>query len=63
MEFLPTFMHTGKSNYVKIVLGMMDKLYSEVDPSHLHLLRMNRPVPLYNGNDNQGNPMGNWAMD
>eukprot|EP00957_Ditylum_brightwellii_P006149 465170-Ditylum_brightwellii.AAC.1 len=42
---------------------MMDRFYSNIDSRMLHLLRVNRTVPLYSGKDQQGKRMANWSLD
>ena len=62
-KFLPIFLATGKLHYVEIVLGMMEHFYTKLPPHILHLVRLNRTAPLYNGVDQAGNPMAFWAHD
>ena len=62
-RFLPIYLATGKHQYVEIVLGQMENLYSKLPPHILHLVRLNRTVPLYDGVDQAGNPMAFWPHD
>ena len=62
-EFLYVYHVTGKCNFFEIVLGMMDTLYTSLSSKLLQIVRVNRTMPLYDGKDNHGNPMANWAQD
>ena len=64
-EFLPIYLINGKFNYFEIVLGMIDTFYGELSKSSdlLHVIRVNRTMPLYEGKDKYNNPMSNWAQD
>ena len=62
-RFLPIFLATGKHQYVEIVLGQMENFYTKLPPHILHLVRLNRTVPLYDGVDQAGNLMAFWAHD
>jgi hypothetical protein len=61
--FLPIFHVCGKSNYVMIVMDMMDQLYHNVSGKELHMIRVNRTTPLHKGVDRNGAPMANWPLD
>ena len=50
-------------HYTEIDLGMMNMLYGHVGHKLLHIIRINRTVPLYNGVDQQGISMSNQAMN
>ena len=62
-EMLSIFYATGKKHYYEIDLKQMEDLYNRIPYKYLHLVRINRTVPSYSGTDQQGNPMGNWALD
>ena len=64
-EFLPIYLVNGKFNYFEIVLGMIETFYGALSQSSdlLHVIRVNRTMPLYDGNDKYNNPMSNWAQD
>jgi hypothetical protein len=62
-KFLPIYLATRKSHYVEMVLGNIETFYSKLSSKLLHLVRVNRTSPLYSGNDRQGMPMANWALD
>ena len=62
-RFLPIYVATGKHQYVKIVLGMMENFYMKLPPKILHLVRLNHTVPLYEGVDRDGTLMAFWAHD
>jgi hypothetical protein len=62
-KFLSIYNALGKKHYVEIVLGNIDAFYSQLPSKLLHLVRINRTSPLYEGNDRQGKPMANWALD
>ena len=62
-RFLPIYVATGKHQYVEIVLGMMENFYTKLPPKILHLVRLNRTVPLYEGVDRDGTPVAFWAHD
>ena len=61
--FLPMFLHTGKKLYFEIISSMIEDLYSKVSYKHLHLVRINRTAPLYEGTDSNDRPMANWGID
>ena len=62
-RFLPIYLAIGKHQYIEIVLGQMENVYSKLPPHILHLVWLNRTVPLYDGVDQAGNPMAFWAHD
>ena len=62
-RFLPIYVATKKHHYVEIVLSKMENFYLSLPPHILHLVRLNRTVPLYDGADKYGNPMAFWAHD
>jgi hypothetical protein len=62
-KFLSVYLALGKKHYVEIVLGNMDQFYAQLPSKLLHLVQINRTSPLYEGNDSQGRPMANWALD
>jgi hypothetical protein len=62
-EFLPIFAVTGKTHCVESVISGMEHLYCDLSPKLLHLVRINRTQPLYDGCDKSGNPMANWSLD
>ena len=62
-RFLPIYLATGKHQYVEIVLTQMENFYTKLPPNILHLVRLNRTVPVYDGVDQAGNPMAFWAHD
>lgn len=64
-EFLPIYLVNGKYNYFEIVLGMIETFYGALSKSSdlLHVIRVNRTMPLYEGKDKYNNPMSNWAQD
>jgi hypothetical protein len=62
-EFLPVLLCTGKVHCVESILSSMEHLYSDLEGRLLHLVRLNRTHPLYNGCDNKGNPMAHWSLD
>ena len=62
-RFLPIYIATGKTQYVEIVLSMMESFYKRIPSKILHLVRVNRTCPLYAGVDKQGDPMAFWAHD
>ena len=63
LRFLPIYLATGKLHYVEIMLGQMENFYTKLPPHILHLVWLNRTVPLYDGDDQAGNPMAFWAHD
>ena len=62
-RFLSIFHYTGKKHYFDIDCGMMEPLYASIEYKLLHLVRVNCTAPLYEGNDTEGRPMANWAID
>ena len=62
-EFLPLFRFTSKKHYFRIVCDMMDTFYTRLSWKLLHLVRINRTVPLYSGKDVNGRNMANWPLD
>jgi hypothetical protein len=62
-KFLPLYLVTKKNHYVETVLSNIEDFYSKLSSKLLHLVRINRTTPLYSGNDKQGMPMANWALD
>ena len=41
----------------------MDEHYGSISSKLIQLILLNRNVSLYNGMENFGNPMSNWALD
>jgi hypothetical protein len=62
-EFLPIYFICGKMHYYEIVMKMMDDMYDTIPGKILHLVRVNRTVPLHRGRDRNGAPMASWSMD
>ena len=62
-EFLPTYFASKKKHYFKIVMTMMERLYSKISHEHLQLIRINCTLPLHSGFDKQGIPMANFSLD
>ena len=62
-KFLALFLVTKKSHYVEIVLSDIDQFYRDLPYHLLHLVRINRTVPLHDGVDSGDVPMANHALD
>ena len=62
-EVIPLFNITGKKHYFELSLKQIKDLYDKIPYKYLHLARINRTVPLYDGLSKQGEPMANWALD
>ena len=62
-EVLPLLNVTKIKHYFEIDLKQMEDLYDKSPYKILHLVRINRTVPFYDGCDCQGKTMANWAMD
>ena len=62
-EVLLLFNVTGKKHSFKLLLKQIEDLYDRIPYKYLHLTRINRTTPLYNGRSKQGEPMMNWALD
>ena len=62
-RFLPIYLATGKNQYVEIVLYVMESFYDKIPQKILHLVRVNKKVQLYAGDEKQGDPMAFWSHD
>ena len=61
-RFLPIYLATGKHQYVEIVLAQMENFYTKLPPNIMHLVRLNRTVPLYDCVDQAGNLMAFFGL-
>ena len=63
IKLLPVFEASSKRNYVELICGMVETLYATIDPKILHLVRLNRTLPLYTGQNSNGSLMAHKAIN
>ena len=61
--FIPIWLMTSNHNYVEIALTQIEALYGRVPFHVLQSTRENQMQSIHAGNDRDGRPMAQWAMD